>query len=135
MPATRGNCRACSKSSRANRRWSAKEANGFRPGSKKTRKLVHKLVYHEAEIVGADGRVTRQISLDLSEKDQIPIIIQRERKRKPLPLFSDEELAKAAGNYEIRTIQNPVVKVEVPPVSFAHLPHAMFKIAYELAFL
>ncbi len=100
-----------------------------------TGKLVHKQVYHEAEIVGADGQVTRQITLDPSEKDQIPIIIQRERKRKGLPPFSDEELAKAASNYEVRTIENPVVKVEVPPVSFAYLPHAMFKIAYELAFL
>jgi hypothetical protein len=101
----------------------------------KTGKLVHKQIYHEAEIVGADGQVTRQITLDPSERDQIPIIIQRERKRKRLPPLSAEELAKAASNYEVRTIEKPVIQVEVPPVSFAYLRHAMFKIAYELAFL
>jgi hypothetical protein len=81
-----------------------------------------------------DGKKARQIALDGRDKDQIPKIIQRERKRHGLPPLSREEVAIEACNYETKTVENPLVQVTLK-VIFAYLRHAMFKIAYELAFL
>jgi hypothetical protein len=99
-----------------------------------TGKLDHRLLYQVAEIVTPDGKKARQIRLDARDKGQLPTIIQRERKRRGLSALSSEQLAMAARNYTISNIANPVLRVN-PVVSFAFLRHAMFKIAYELAFL
>jgi len=46
-----------------------------------TGKLDHRLLHHAANVVLPDGKKVRQISIDARNKDQIPKIIQRERKR------------------------------------------------------
>ena len=101
--------------------------------NKATGKLDHRLLYQAADVVTPDGKKLRQISLDARDKGQLPKIIQRERKRQGLPALSSEQLAVAASNYTTRAIENPLVRRN-PVVSFAYLRHAMFKIAYELAF-
>jgi hypothetical protein len=102
--------------------------------NKATGKLDTRQLYHAADVVLPDGKKTRQITLDLRDKDQIPKIIQRERQRHNLPPLSDEQLAIAAQQFTVTTIENPVVQVSLE-FSFAYLRHAMIKIAYELAFL
>jgi len=99
-----------------------------------TKQLEHKRLYQASNVVTSDGQKLRQIIIDPTDKDQIPTILERERKRHGLPPLSSEELAIEATNYTINTITNPVVKVDFI-VSYAYLRHAMFKIAYELAFL
>jgi hypothetical protein len=110
------------------------EANRIRTSlDKATGKLDHRQLYHDADVVTPDGKKARQITLDERDKDQIPKIIQRERKRHGLPPLSAEELAAEASQFTVTTVNNPVVKVDIS-VSFAFLRHAMMKIAYELAF-
>jgi hypothetical protein len=58
----------------------------------------------------------------------------RERKRHGLPPLDDQQLAAAAADYTVHTVENPAVLLSLD-VSFAYLRHAMIKIAYELAFL
>ncbi|NNM56234.1 HNH endonuclease [Acidocella sp.] len=99
-----------------------------------TGKLDTRQLYHATEIVTPDGKKTRQITVDERDKDQIPIIIQRERKRHGLPPLSDEQLSIESKNYTVNSIDSPLVQVSLS-VSFAYLRHAMMKIAYELAFL
>jgi hypothetical protein len=99
-----------------------------------TKKLDHRRLYQASDIVTAEGNKVRQITIDARDKDQVPKIIQRERKRTGLPPLSSEDLAIEASNYTINTIKNPVVQIDIS-ASFAYLRHAMFKIAYELAFL
>jgi hypothetical protein len=111
------------------------KANRIRTSlNKKTGKLDHRQLYHAADVVTPDGQKARQITLDERDKDQIPTIIQRERKRHGLPPLSSEELATRASNFTVTTMENPLVKVDIS-VSFAFLRHAMMKIAYELAYL
>jgi len=74
------------------------------------------------------------VTLDERDKDQIPKIIQRERKRHGLPPLSKEALAAEAKKFTVTVVENPLVQVTIS-VSFAYLRHAMIKIAYELAFL
>ncbi len=74
------------------------------------------------------------LTLDARDKDQIPKIIRRERKRHGLPPLSDEELTAAARDYTTAVVETPLVQISLS-VSFAYLRHAMIKIAYELAFL
>lgn len=104
--------------------------------NKDTGKLDIRALYHASDLVMPDGTKARQIIIDERDKDQIPKIIQRERKRHGIPPLSEEHLAaevqKATEN--ITTIENPAVLIELS-VSFAYLRHAMMKIAYELAFL
>jgi hypothetical protein len=99
-----------------------------------TKKLDLRRLYQASDIVTPDGKKIRQITIDARDKDQLPVIIQRERKRHGLPPLSSEELAIEASNYTANTIENPNVLFNVS-ASFAYLRHSMFKIAYELAFL
>jgi len=101
--------------------------------NKATGKLEHRQLYHATDIVTPDGKKARKITLDERDKDQIPKVIQRERKRHGLPPLSEEVLAIEAQKFESTTIDNPVVQVNID-VSFAFVRHAMMKIAYELAF-
>jgi hypothetical protein len=99
-----------------------------------TGQLETRQLYHAANVEMPDGRKVRQITVDSRDKDQIPTIINRERKRHGMPTLSDEELAAAASAYTTNVVKNPVLQIS-PEISFAYLRHAMFKIAYELAFL
>lgn len=102
--------------------------------NKATGKLVTRQLYHAIDIVTRDGKKARQITIDARDKDQIPKIIQRERKRHGLPPLSDEELAADVATYTTTAIENPLVQISLS-VSFVYLRHAMIKMAYELAFL
>ncbi|WP_233202514.1 hypothetical protein [Dyella sp. AD56] len=102
--------------------------------NKVTGKLDHRQLYHATDVVLPDGRKARQITLDERDKDQIPKILQRARKRQGLPPLSPEELATKAGEFKVTSVENPLIKVEIP-IKFEYLRHAMMKIAYELAFL
>jgi hypothetical protein len=77
--------------------------------NKATGKLNHRQLYHASDVVMPDGKKARQIALDGRDKDQIPKIIQRERKRHGLPPLSREEVAIEASNYETKTVENPLV--------------------------
>jgi hypothetical protein len=101
-----------------------------------TGKLDHRLLHHAANVVMPDGRKVRQISIDARDGDQIPTIIQRERKRHGMPPLSQDELAieVAKAMQNVSTTSNLVIRKDLS-VSFAFLRHAMMKIAYELAFL
>jgi hypothetical protein len=101
-----------------------------------TGKLDHRLLHHAADVVMPDGTKVRQISIDARDKEQIPKIIQRERKRHGMRPLSEAELAKQVAKeaQNISTIDNLAIRKDLS-VSFAYLPHAMLKIAYELAFL
>ena len=102
--------------------------------NKATGKLDHRQLYHVADVVLPDGKKARQVTLDERDINQIPKIIQRERKRHGLPPLPKEGLAAAAKRFTITVVDNPLVQVTIN-VSFAFLRHAMMKIAYELAFL
>jgi hypothetical protein len=99
-----------------------------------TKKIDLRRLYQASDVVTPDGQKVREIIIDARDKDQIPIIIQRERKRHGLPPLSSEELAIQASSYTANSIENPTVHMNIS-ASFAYLRHAMFKIAYELAFL
>lgn len=102
--------------------------------NKATGQLETRQLKHVVETVTPDGQKVLQITLDARDKDQIPKIIARERKRRGLRPLSDEQLAAEAINFTTTNVDNPLVQVN-PRVSFAFLRHAMMKIAYELAFL
>ncbi|HEY1749599.1 MAG TPA: hypothetical protein VGG11_22920 [Xanthobacteraceae bacterium] len=102
--------------------------------NKETGKLDHRQLHHAIDVVTPEGEKARQITLDERDRGQIPKIIQRERKRHGLPPLSSERLAIEAANYTVRTVENPLIQIDIQ-VSFAFLRHAMLKIAYELAFL
>jgi hypothetical protein len=102
--------------------------------NKATGKPETRQLYHAAEVVTPDGRKTRQISIDARDRHQIPLIIQRERKRHGLPPLSEGDLAAAAKDYTATTIEHPMLQNDIG-FNFAYLRHAMMKIAYELAFL
>ncbi|MPZ36318.1 MAG: HNH endonuclease [Rhodospirillales bacterium] len=102
--------------------------------SEATGRLDTRQLYHAEDVVAPDGKKVREITLDARDKNQIPTIIARERKRHGVPPLSEKELAAAAANYTTRAVNNPVVQRSIS-VSFAYLRHAMIKVAYELAFL
>jgi hypothetical protein len=102
--------------------------------NKATGKLDHRQLYHAADVVTPDGKKVRRITLDERDKNQVPKIIQRERKRHGLPPLSPEELAVEASKLTVTTVEPLLVQVNIE-VSFAFLRQAMMKIAYELAFL
>ena len=81
-----------------------------------------------------DGKKIRKIIVDAKDRDKIPVIINRERKRHGLPPLSDDELAVEISKLAVNSLVNPTVLMNVR-ISYAYLRHAMFKIAYELAFL
>ena len=97
-------------------------------------RLELKSVYHSENVVLPDGTSVRRVTIDAEEKEKIPKIINRERKRLGLPPLSDEEIQKHASEFSVETINNPQINVRVT-TSFAFLSHAMYKIAYEAAFL
>lgn len=101
-----------------------------------TGKFDHRLLHHAANVVLPDGRKVRQISIDARDKDQVPKIIQRERKRHGMPPLRPDELAVEAAKaiQNVNTISPIPIKKDLS-FSFAFLRHAMMKIAYELAFL
>jgi hypothetical protein len=101
-----------------------------------TGKLDHRLLHHAADIVMPDGKKVRQISIDARDKDQVPKIIQRERKRHGMPPLPPDELAieVAKATQNINTMSPIPIRKDLS-ISFAFLRHAMMKIAYELAFL
>ena len=102
--------------------------------NKATGKLDIRQLHHAADVVLPDGKKVRQITIDARDRDQIPKIIKRERKRHGLPSLSEEMLAAEAEKFTVNTVESPLVLVNIS-VSFAYLRHAMIKIAYELAFL
>jgi HNH endonuclease len=97
-------------------------------------KLDTRQLYHAADMIASDGTRFRQITIDERDKNQIPTIIQRERRRHGLRPLTEDELTAAAADYSIVTVDKPVVRLDLK-FSFAYLRHAMIKIAYELAFL
>ncbi len=99
-----------------------------------TGKLDHRRLYQARDKVLPDGQKIRQITIDLRDADQIATIIQRERKRHNLPPLSAEELAIAAQNVTVETVEQPLIQKSLQ-ASFAYLQHAVLKIGYELAFL
>jgi HNH endonuclease len=104
--------------------------------NEKTGKLDLRALYHAKDIVTADGVKSRQIFLDARDKAKVPNIIQRERKRHGLAPLNEAELAaevrKSTG--ETFTIDQPQLTMQLR-MNFSYLRHALFKIAYELAFL
>jgi hypothetical protein len=102
----------------------------------KTGKLDLRALYHAKDVVTAGGVKSKQIFLDARDKAHVPKIIQRERKRHGLPLLNEEELAAEVqrSTGEVFTIDRPQLTMQLS-MSFAYLQHALFKIAYELAFL
>lgn len=111
-----------------------RDANRIRTTlDKATGKLDLRQLYHSTDVTTPDGNEARQITLDARDADQIPKIIQRERKRHGLSPLSEEALAAEVAKASVTTVEKPVVKVDIQ-VSFAFLRHAMLKIAYELAF-
>jgi len=101
-----------------------------------TEKLDIKALYHASEIELEDGTLTKKIIVDASHVGQIPVILQRERKRAGLPELSPEELeAEVKKQTEnVQTTTNPSVLYNTQ-FDFSYLRHALIKIAYELAFL
>lgn len=96
--------------------------------------IQHRLIHSSKEVELPDGTTALQISVDASDRDQIPLIIQRARKRKGLQPLSDEMMAAELAKLEVKTIENPVIKVSLN-VDFSMLRHAMLKMAYEFAFI
>jgi hypothetical protein len=101
--------------------------------NKETGQLETRQLKHVAETITSDGKKAIQITLDERDKDQLPKIIARERRKRGLPPLSDEQLAIEAQNFTVTSVDKPLIQMNLS-VSFAFLRHAMMKIAYELAF-
>nr|WP_298260151.1 HNH endonuclease [Bradyrhizobium sp.] len=99
-----------------------------------TNKLDLHRLYQATDAITPDGQKIRQIVVDARDKEKVTVIINRERKRHGMPPLSDEELAIEVSKLSVNTLVNPTVRMNIC-VSYAYLRHAMFKIAYELAFL
>ncbi len=97
-------------------------------------KLNHRLLYRANDFVTPEGKKVQQITLDIRDKDKIPTIIRRERKRRGLSPLRAEQLAAEANVFQINTIYTPVFQV-THEFATPFLRHALFKIAYELAFI
>jgi hypothetical protein len=104
--------------------------------NKKSGRLDIRALHHATDVIMPNGSKARQIVIDARDKDQIPKIIQRERKRHGLQPFSQEQLAAEAARCaeNITCVNDPSVIFELT-CDFAYVRHAMIKIAYELAFL
>lgn len=96
--------------------------------------IDHRILHHSKDIELPDGKKAKQISVDARDKDEIPKIITRERKRHGLPPLTDEQMAAELAKLVVQTVPNPVIKVGLN-VNFAMLRHAMFKMAYEFAYM
>ncbi len=101
-----------------------------------TGKLDLRALHHATDIDLPDGRKIRQITIDERDIDQIPTIIQRERKRHGLPPLSQEDIAVEVekAKQTLTSHENPEI-TKTFSVNYQYLRHAMMKIAYELAFL
>jgi hypothetical protein len=98
-----------------------------------SKQLDLRRLYQASNVVTPDGQKIRQITVDARDKDQIPVILKRERERHHLPPLSIEELAIEASKFTAERIEQPTVLKNIR-ASYAYLRHALFKIAYELAF-
>lgn len=102
----------------------------------KTGKLDLRALYSASDITMPDGAKARRIIIDERDRNQIPIIIQRERRRHGVrPLTSQElaaEVQKAVEN--LTDVDKPSIHIQFS-INLAFIRHAMFKIVYELAFL
>jgi hypothetical protein len=83
-----------------------------------------------------DGVQGCHIILDEKDLDKLPRIIQRERKKHGFPPLTEEQLATEVARFaaSVEVIQNPQV-IFRKTCKFDFVSHALFKIAYELAFL
>ena len=102
----------------------------------KTGKLDIRLLPYAVDVVTTDSSKARRVIVDKRDVDQLPKIIQRERKRHGVPPLSPEQVAAEIEKFSenATVINNPRVLME-RSYSFAYVRHAVLKIAYELAFL
>ena len=101
-----------------------------------TRKMEIRKLFHSEDLISDDGgKKVRKISIDSRDSDQIPKIIQRERKRAGLEPYSQEELEKVVSSTlkNISSVQNPEVRFQIQ-MDLKDFRRCLFKIAYELAF-
>lgn len=104
--------------------------------NKATRKLELRTLHHASDVTMPDGTKARQIVVDTRDVDQIPKIIQRERKRHGLEPLPEEQLAEEVRKFTGNsiTIAKPTLLIK-RTYDESFLRHALAKIAYELAFL
>jgi hypothetical protein len=99
--------------------------------------VATKTIPRESNVVMPDGTQARQIIVDERDKDIIPKIIQRNRKRLNMPPLTESEIEEEIQKYNTKTLiteENPQLTITFK-LNFAFFRHAVFKIAYELAFL
>lgn len=101
---------------------------------RETGNFTTKLRYHRQVQEGDDGAESVQISVDLSDIDRLPTIVQRERGRMGLPPLSGQEIEalKEEARKNVRTIEQPEVLHSVRADTELYKP-AVAKIAYEIA--
>jgi hypothetical protein len=87
--------------------------------NKATGQIDVRAIHHATDVDLPDGGRARQILIDERDRDQLPKIIQRERKRHGLPPLSDVELAA-----EIAKFATNVTEVVNPEVNVLDDPHA-----------
>ncbi|MBK3732901.1 hypothetical protein GAY29_07210 [Azospirillum brasilense] len=92
-------------------------------------------IYRATETRIGDDTYLREISIDYSDKKNIPKIIERERKRNGMKKLSKEELDKEVSEI----LEKGPVTVDMPKISsslkvdLSSFRRCMMKIAYELA--
>lgn len=100
-----------------------------------TNTVTLKLIRHRTEKRRPDGTKDVEIKIDSRDADQIPLIIQRERKRAGLTELSGSALDLAVSRILARgltEVRHPVV-CHQPSFRFTDPNRGMLKIAYELA--
>jgi hypothetical protein len=104
--------------------------------NKATGQIDVRAIHHATDVDLPDGGRARQILIDERDRDQLPKIIQRERKRHGLPPLSDVELAAEIAKFatNVTEVVNPEVNVQ-KTFRFEFVRHGLLKIVYELAFL
>ncbi|WP_240759844.1 hypothetical protein [Lichenicoccus roseus] len=103
----------------------------------RTQKMDIRLIQHKSPVIENEkGEVSFQVLVDETELHTLPLIIQRERKRRRLPPATEQEMSeildRASRTVTVR--QNPNVLFNLT-VKFKYLEHSLLKIIYELAFL
>ena len=91
-------------------------------------------IHHKREVEQPDGTKAIQIIVDDRDRESIPKIIQRERKRHGVEPLTVKQMEDYLQTLEVQTIDNPILMVNTT-INFAFLRHAMIKIVYELAFI
>lgn len=106
-----------------------------------TGRFTTKLRVHSQKVKGPDGTEHEERSMDLSDIDRIPVLVQRWRKREGLPPLSDQELEilKEEALRNVHTIDQPDVILQTKGLDLeafneAYKP-AIAKIAYEMGWL